>query len=118
MIRKLLGFISAGALAVGLMPSSAPAAPVAASVRCLQISPNNTPSSCTYKSTIFQKETLSASTLQSWTLDWVEQGVHRSFACTQGACRNEPGFNYTADAGTTIHVTVTKGFVLVRQVVL
>ena len=117
-MRKLLGLLAIPVLVAGFVPSTAPAAPMAATVRCLQVSANSTPSSCTYRSTIFETETLSAFTLQSWTVDWFQQGVHRFFACTQGSCRNEPGFTYTADAGTTIHVTVTQGLVLVRQVVL
>jgi hypothetical protein len=117
-MRKLLGLLAIPVLVAGFVSSTAPAAPVAASIRCLQVSVSNTPSSCTYRSTVFETETLTASTLQSWSVDWVQQGVQRSFVCTQGSCRNESGFTYKADAGTTIHVTVTKGFVLVRQVVL
>jgi hypothetical protein len=116
-MRRLLGALGMAVLVGGLVPGSAPAVPAAASIRCLQISPNTTPGSCTYKSTVFEHETLTAFTLNGWTLDWVSNGTAMHVACTSGSCRNEPGFSFTADAGTTIRVTVTRGVVVVRQVV-
>ena len=117
-MRKLFGALAMTALIAGLTPGTAPAVPAAASIRCLQLSPNATPGSCTYKSTSFEHETLSAFTLGGWTLDWVQNGQPQHVACTSGSCRNTPSFPFTADAGTTIRVTVTKGLVVVRQVVL
>ena len=117
-MRTLLVALGMSVLVGGLVPGSAPAAPAAASIRCLQISPNSTPGSCTYKSTTFQQETLSAFTLKGWTLDWVQNGQHHSVVCTTGSCRNTPSFAFTADAGTIIHVTVTQGIVIVRQIVV
>ena len=61
---------------------------------------------------------LTAFTLKGYSVDWTQDGVQHSFACTAGSCRNQPGFKFTADAGTTIHVTVTQGIVVVRQVVI
>jgi hypothetical protein len=115
-MKRVIGAIGIVVLIGGLVPAIAPAVPAAASVRCFQVSPNNTPGSCTYKSTAFEDEVLTAFTLKSYTLDWVENGQHRSLSCTSGACRNEPGFAFSADAGSTIRVTVTKGVALVRQV--
>src|SRR5262245_60538244 len=117
-MRRSLGAIGITVLLSGLVPATAPAVPAAASVRCFQVSPNNTPGSCTYRATTFEHEVLTAFTLKSYTLDWVSSGTQMHFACTSGSCRNEPGRTFTADAGTTIRVTVTKGVVVVRQVVL
>ena len=117
-MRRLFGGLAITALVVCLTPGTAPAVPAAASIRCLQLSPNaTTPGTCTYKSTTFERETLSAFTLHGWTLDWVQNGQAHHVACSTGSCLDTPSFPFTADAGTTIHVTVTQGLVVVRQVV-
>jgi len=116
-MRRLLGVLGMLALVGFFVPGTAPAAPTAASVRCLQISPNDTPGTCTYKATSLETEVLSALALQGYTLDWVQEGEPQHLACTAAPC-NEPGLTFTADAGTTIRVTVTQGVVVVRQVVV
>jgi len=117
-MRKLLGAIGVAVLVGVFLPGTAPAVPATAAVHCAQVSPNNTPGSCTYKATSFQHEVLTAITLGGYTIDWFSHGQHLHFACTSGSCRNEPGRGFDADAGTTIHVTVTHGIVIVRQVVV
>ena len=114
-MRKLFGAISVAVLIGGLIPSISHAAPAAASIRCLQISPNKTTASCTYRSTIFEKEVLTAFAATSYTLDWVNNGTPQHAGCTAGPC-SQPGLAFQADAGTTIRVTVTQGIVIVRQV--
>ena len=114
-MRKLFGVLGVAVL-VGIgVPNLAPGAPAAASIRCLQTSPSTAPGSCTYRSTIFEQETLTAFALTGYTLDWVENGSPRHVECTAGPC-SEPGLTFNADAGTTIHATVTQGILLVRQV--
>jgi len=117
-MRKLLGGVAVAMVIAGLVPGTAPAVPAAASVRCIQVSPNTTPGSCTYKATAFRHEVLTAFTLGGYTIDWVEGGRQQHYGCTAGSCRNQPGFGFNADPGTTIHITVTKGVVVVRQIVV
>jgi hypothetical protein len=115
-MRKSFGFFAAVLLVAVVVPNLAPAAPATAAVKCAVGSPGNVPASCTYKSSQHDRQVLTVVTLQSYTLDWVDQGNHLFYSCTSGACRYEPGRAFYADAGTTVRVTVTKGFVVVREV--
>jgi len=114
-MRRFLG-VAAMAAMVGGLAGTAHGVPATAAVHCVQVSPANTPGSCTYKATAFQRETLTAAALKGYTIDWVSHGEALHYACTSGACRIEPGRTFTADPGTTIHITVTQGVVVVRQV--
>jgi len=103
-------------LVAGFVPSIASAVQATAVVKCAVVSPNNVPASCTYVSTQRDRQVLTAFTLRSYTLEWVDRGNHRYFACTTGSCRNEPGLAFYADRGTTVRVTVTRGIAIVREV--
>jgi len=115
-MRKTVGLIALVMLVAGFVPGTAPAVPATAVVKCAVSSPNNVPATCTYKSTQHDRQVLTAITLKSYTLEWVDGGKHLFYACTAGACRNEPGRFFYADKGTTVRVTVTKGIVVVREV--
>lgn len=117
-MRRLIGAIGLAVIVGGLSPVTAPAVPATVVVRCAQISPNDTPATCTYKATVFEHEVLTAFTLGSYTIDWFDHGAHLHYACTAGSCRIQPGRSFNADAGTTIRITVTHGIVVVRQVVV
>jgi hypothetical protein len=115
-MRKSFGLIALAVVVAGFVPGTAPAVPATAAIKCAVASPNNLPASCTYKSSQSDREVLTVVTLRSYTIEWVEAGNHFSYSCTTTACRIEPGRAFYADKGTTVHITVTKGFVVVREV--
>jgi len=113
-MRKVLGVIALATVVAGFVPTIARAVPATAAVKCAVVSPSNVRASCIYRSTKSDRQVLTAMTLESYTIEWVSLGKHFSYACTTGRCRIEPGRAFYADEGTTVRITVTKGFVVVR----
>jgi hypothetical protein len=115
-MRKVLGVVALATVVAGFVPTVAPAIPATATVKCAVVSPNDVRATCTYRSTKSDRQVLTAMTLKSYTIEWVSHGHHFSYVCTTGSCRIEPGRAFYADEGTTVRITVTKGFVAVREI--
>ena len=115
-MRKSFGLIALSIVVAAFVPGTAPALPATAAIKCAVSSPGNVPASCTYKSTQSDRHVLTVLTLRSYSIEWVEAGNHLSYTCTAGACRIEPGRAFYPDKGTTVHITVTRGIVVVREV--